>query len=225
VTAKGNLRVEVLEHKRTLHYPLSQVDEDRREEFASYCGKGPCECVEVVQYLDFKGPVPGFRQVNAVEHAAAQRVRCSVDNSDVHRQALQFAVSARFISTAFFELEYCHGCGGSCHGNTKLATYDAQTGRALAIGDWLKPGAVEALRQHMIQYVLKTYATEEDATYVRTQLAQELAARKIVDEGFYVENGTLYVDIDSFVLGCAGGSFYPVAVPRELIAPAFAALL
>ena len=105
VTAKGNLRVEVLEHKRTLHYPLSQVDEDRREEFASYCGKGPCECVEVVQYLDFKGPVPGFRQVNAVEHAAAQRVRCSVDNSDVHRQALQFAVSARFISTAFFELE------------------------------------------------------------------------------------------------------------------------
>ena len=41
----------------------------------------------------------------------------------------------------------------------------------------------------------------------------------------YVENGTVFVDLNSFALSCADGPFFPVPVPPALIGPAFAASL
>src|SRR5262249_11182304 len=159
---------------------------------------GKCDCTEEVQFLEFKGPVPGFRQVNAFEHAAGAQAKCSIANSNVIREAVRFDVSDRLISTAIFELEYCRTCGGSCHGHTVLATYDGRTGVSLRIGDVLKPGAVRALREHMADYVAKT-TVDKDAEgpsgreFTRARLGALLAQRSLIDEGLYVENGTVFV--------------------------------
>jgi hypothetical protein len=206
-----------------VRFPLAQATPEVREELASYCADGTCECAEDVQWLEFKGPVPGFRQVNALEHGAGQKMKCSVTNSNVSRQVLRFAVSGRYVSTAVHELEYCIGCNGSCHGHAVLATYDGPTGRSLIVRDVLKPDASNALKAHMIEYALKTYGSPEEAAFVRERLAVELSERQLPMQGFFVENDTVYVDLDSFVFSCASGSFFPVPVPRGLLAPAFSA--
>jgi hypothetical protein len=224
VTAKGDLRVEVLARKRSLSFPLT--GDETEEEFKASCVGGKCDCHEDVEHFDFKGPVPGFRQVNAAEAAAAAKVRCSIENSNVWRQARHFAVSPRLISTGFFELEYCHGCNGSCHGNMALTTYDAKTGRVLKLRDGLRADAVLALQQHMIGAATATATSELEKEGISRQLDSEFSSAKFLDRGIYVEKGAAYVDIDSFVvLGCAGGSFFPVAVPRVMLAPDFAVLL
>lgn len=220
VTAKGDLRVEVLARRRSVSFRLT--GDESEEDFKSSCSQGKCSCQEDVQHFDFKGPVPGFRQVNAAEMAAAAKTKCSIENSNVWRQARHFAVSKRFVSTGFFEMEYCHACNGSCHGAVALTTYDAQTGRVLTLRDALKADAVKALKRHMIDAALKTTATKDEGDYVRKQLGAELDQRPLLERGIYVENGTVYVDIDSFVFGCAGGSFLAVAVPRAMLTAAFA---
>jgi len=223
VTAKGNLRVEVVTRKRRVLIPLAGAATE--EDYTDSCPDGKCECTEIVQYFDFKGPVPGFRQVNADEFARAAKAKCSVDNSNVTREARRFAVSDAFVSTAFYELEYCRTCGGSCHGRTTLSTFDAQTGRALVLRDVLRPDAVAPLRAHMANYAAKAYADEVDRPAQRGFLAQELAQRPLLDDGFFVEDGKVFVDLDSFAFGCAGGSFYPVPVPPAMLTSAAAAKL
>src|SRR5262245_54847570 len=143
VMAKGNLRVEILTRKRELSFAPGPDDEP--------CyGGGKCVCGEVIEHLDIKGPVPAFREVNAAEErAAAAASKCSVENSTVTRSIDHYLVSPHFISIAAFELEYCHTCGGSCHGTTVLSTYDAANGRLLRVGDAVKADQIEALRRFM----------------------------------------------------------------------------
>ncbi len=222
VTVQGDLRVEVLARKRSLSFPL--LGDETEEEFKASCVDGKCDCHEDVEHFDFKGPVPGFRQVNAAEAAAAAKTKCSIENSNVWRQARHFSLSPAFISTAFFVLEYCHSCGGSCHGAMALATYDANTGGVLRLRDALRADAVQALQRHMINAAIGGVAqTAAEKKYLAKQLMSEFGAGQFLERGIYVESGAVYVDIDSFaVLGCAGGSFYPVAVPPAMLRAEFA---
>jgi hypothetical protein len=224
VSTDPDLRVEILTRHRQASFPLSTAP-DLSDELSAVCQGGRCLCNENIEYLDFKGAYPGFRQVNAAEHAAAIRQRCTVELSDVDRQIVRYEVTHRIVSIAAFELEYCHTCGGSCHGTTALAAFDAETGVTLRVRDALKPGAADALRRHMINFIVAKFGADAGEAYVRKQLGDELSRRPLLDEGLYAEKGTLYVNLDSFVLGCAGGSFYPVPVPPALIAPSFATLL
>src|SRR6185436_12873939 len=201
-------RVEVFTRQRTIFFPVPQGEAG--EELRTICTNGKCECAEHVQFFEFKGPHPGFRQVNDIERSAASKTHCSLENANVNRDALAFAVSAHLISTAISQLEYCHGCGGSCHGSTTLATYDEQDGRLLHVGDFLRPGAAEALRRHMVDYIVRKHGTEEGRAALGRRLAQDLAKRNLLDEGIYAERGTLYIDLNSFALSCADGSFHPV---------------
>lgn len=222
VTAKGDLRVEVLARRRSVSFPLTGAESE--EEFKASCADGKCTCQEAVEHFDFKGPIAAFRQVNAAEAAAAAKTKCSIENSNVWRRARHFAVSPHFISTGFFELEYCHSCNGSCHGAMALTTYDAKTGQVLKLRDALKADAVQALQRHMIETATKG-ATDSDAEkkYVAKQLESEFGSGPFLERGIYVENGVAYVDIDSFAVGgCADGAFYPVAVPRDMLTAAFA---
>jgi hypothetical protein len=221
VTTKGNLRVEVFTRKRSVSFPLASAGEDAKEEFASSCTAGTCACDENVQYFEFKGPVPGFRQVNARERAAADAMKCSIDNSTVMRAAGMFSVEGGLVSTAVYELEYCRTCGGSCHGHTVLATYDGKTGATLLVRDAIRANAVEALRRHIVDYVLATYVDEAERAAVRVRLTTAVAERGFLDEGIYVEGGTAFINLDSFVLSCADSSFFPVPIPAALIAPNF----
>jgi len=219
VMAKGNLRVEIITRKRELSFVPGPDDEPCH-------GGGTCVCGEVIEHLDFKGPVPAFRDVNAAEmRAAAAATKCSVENSTVTRSIEHYLVSPHFISIAAFELEYCHTCGGSCHGTTVLSTYDATNGRPLRAGDVVRPDQVEALRRFMADdFAAKNFSDQERAGRKKL-LVDELARRPLKDAGIYVENGTVFVDLDSFVMGCADGSFHPIAVPAVMLTPAAARLV
>jgi hypothetical protein len=220
VMAKGNLRVEILTQKRELSFVPGPDDEPCH-------GGGKCVCGEVIEHLDFKGPVHAFREVNAAEmRAAAAAAKCSVENSTVTRSIEHYLVSPHFISIAAFELEYCHSCGGSCHGTTVLSTYDAANGRLLRVGEVVKPDQVEALRRFMADdFAAKNFGDEDRAGGRKKLLVEELARRPLKDAGIYVENGTVFVDLDSFAMGCAGGSFHPIAVPVVMLTPAIARLV
>jgi hypothetical protein len=217
-------RVEIFTRRRTIFFPVPQGEAG--EELRLVCTNGKCACTEHVQFFEFKGPHRGFRQVNDAERRAASRTHCSLQNANVNRDALAFALSAHLISTAISELEYCHGCGGSCHGSTTLATYDEQDGRLLQVGDFLKPGSVQALREHMADYIAGKHG--EDSTNratLRTRILAELAKRALIDEGVYAERGTLYINLNSFALSCADGSFHPIPIPPGLIKPGLAGML
>lgn len=220
VSVGHDYRVEIFTRQRTIFFPVPHGDDG--EELRLICTSGKCECSEHVQFFEFKGPHQSFRVINDVERSAAGKTQCSLENASVTRDAVAFAISPHLISTAISELEYCHGCGGSCHGSTKLATYDEQDGRLLHVGDFLKTGAADALRRHMIEFAIAKYGAAAGDAYIRKQLGEELARRSLLDEGIYAEHGTLYINLDSFVLGCAGGSFYPIPIPAELLTASIA---
>lgn len=223
VTARGNLRVEVFVRESTAKYPMAPDDEN----YAGSCEDGKCECDEDVRWLEFKGPVPGFTQVNAAERAASKKTACSAENANVMRHPMQYAVARQTVSTAAFELEYCRTCGGSCHGATALATYNSKTGAAYRVRDVVKPNSLAALQKHMVDAGLAAYQPPGQHESERKILVPEIQRRgaALLDQGVYVEKGKVYVDLDYFLNGCADGSFYPVALPAQLIAPSFAALL
>jgi hypothetical protein len=185
VMAKGNLRVEILTQKRELSFVPGPDDEPCH-------GGGKCVCGEVIEHLDFKGPVHAFREVNAAEmRAAAAAAKCSVENSTVTRSIEHYLVSPHFISIAAFE-----------------------------------PDQVEALRRFMADdFAAKNFGDEDRAGGRKKLLVEELARRPLKDAGIYVENGTVFVDLDSFAMGCAGGSFHPIAVPVVMLTPAIARLV
>ncbi len=225
VSVMQGVRVErVTARKRTVSYPLKGLGSET-DDYTQSCPGGTCACDEDVEYLSFKGGAAGLRIISAREKRAASLANCSIDNSTVWREPQHVAVSATLVSISTFDLEYCQTCGGSCHCHTILSTYDIRSGKALRIGDVLKPGSVDALRRQLVDdFVLKNF-DEGDRARERAQFAQEFSARPLVDEGFYVENGTVYANMDSFALSCAAGSFFPVAVAAGLIDPSFAALI
>ena len=223
VTYGPDLRVEIVARKRQLTFPLSAELKDDPT-FDTACPRGKCACAELVERLDFKGPVPGFRQVNEAEWRASAAMKCSVENSSVSRQVLRFAVTKNFISTAVRELEYCHGCGGSCHGNGKLSAYDARSGGIVKLADAVDAGKLSDLKTRLIENFVAAHvdeAREATAKLVR----EDLDRSNFLEKGLYVEPSRVFVDLDTFALGCADGSFHPVEIPPEFLTPAFRARL
>jgi hypothetical protein len=217
-------RVEIFTRQRTIWFPVPEGEAG--EELRTICTDGKCRCDEHVQFFEFKGPHPGFRAVNDTERSAAAKTHCALENANVNRDTLAFSVSAHLISTAISQLEYCHGCGGSCHGHTTLAAYDEADGRLLHIGDFLRPDRVQALRQHMADYIVsKSGEDAANRAALRARILTDLAKRPLLDEGVYAERGTLYINLNSFALSCADGSFHAVPIPPALIKPGLAGML
>ena len=48
---------------------------------------------------------------------------------------------------------------------------------------------------------------------------------KTAADGLYVEGANVFINLDTFALSCADGSFHPVAIPRDFLKPAFRARL
>jgi hypothetical protein len=152
---------------------------------------------------------------------AAAGMKCSIDNSAVSREAQHFAVSAHFVSTAVFELEYCRTCGGSCHGRTVLATYDAAYGATVRLRDAVPLARMAALKLRLVDAFVFANFASRDRLLQRERLLKALASRSFADDGMYVERGKVFVNLDLFALSCADGSFYPLMVPAEFLTPSF----
>lgn len=224
VTAKGDLRVEIKTREGEYVFPMPP-DYSGEPVLAAACPDGKCVCREAVQHLDFKGPVPGFRQVNEDEMRAAAARTCSAANALVRRDVVRFAVTKRAVSIAVDELEYCHGCGGSCHGNTALKAYDAKTGATLTLRDAVAASNLGALRARLLNDFVTANFNESARHEQRKRLSDAFARAITLDAGLYVEPGSVFVNLDTFALGCADGSFHPVRIPREFLTRAFRARL
>lgn len=220
VTVNGDLRVEIRTREGEHVFPLPP-DYSEESDFANDCPGGKCVCGEFVQHLDFKGPVPGFRQVNEDEQRAAAARACSVENTHVRRDVNRFAVTKRTVSIAIGDVELCVGCGGSCHGHTALKSYDAKTGAALTLRDAIAPQKLEALRKRLGEDFV---AANFDKSLRERQgefSGEDFTSAVTLDAGLYVEPGGVFVNLDTFPLGCADGSFHPVRIPRTFLTRAF----
>jgi hypothetical protein len=218
VTVKGDLRVEI--KTRESEQVFAQPGDIEDTDLAGACANAQCVCRAFVQHLDFKGPVPGFRRVNEDEWRAAAAVTCSAENARVGREVVRFAVTKRTVSIAISDLEYCATCGGSCHGHTALKSYDAKTGAVLTLRDAIAPQKLAALRTRLAADFVAANG-EGARDYSRTILNNDLARTITLDTGLYVEPGAAFVNLDSFALGCASGSFHPVRIPRRFLTRAF----
>lgn len=207
------LRVEVITRERLLTL-RPRGDEEPP------CPDGNCACKEVVQHFDFKGPVPGFRAVNEAEGRAAAAIKCSTASNGVWRTAAKFSVTARTVSTAIFELDDCRGCNGSCHGTMRLSSFDGQTGERLVLADAVDPALLPALKARLIETFVAANASADSNAFMSKQLADDLN-RDLAREGVYVEKGAVFIDLNTFVLSCADGSFHPLAIPVEFLKPGF----
>lgn len=217
VAVKGDLRVEIKTREGEHVYPAPPGESD----VADACPNGKCVCREHVQHLDFKGPMPGFRQVNEDEQRASAARTCSPENAYVRRGVDRFAVTRRTVSIAIDEIEYCVGCGGSCHGRTALKSYDAKTGATLTLRDAIAPRKLETLRARLGEDFLAKYVDDRAREHQREFPSEDFARMVTLDADIYVEPGSVFVNLETFALGCAEGSFHPMQVPREFLTRAF----
>ncbi|MBP6013755.1 MAG: hypothetical protein KBA31_16125 [Alphaproteobacteria bacterium] len=217
VTVGGDLRVEVVTRERTLTL-RPRGDEEPP------CPDGKCVCKEVVQHFDFKGPVPGFRAVNDEEGRAAAATTCTTASNSVLRAAVKFSVTAQTVSTVIYELDDCRGCNGSCHGAVRLSSFDAKTGARLVLADAVVPQLLPALKARLIETFVAANAGADDKAFMRKQLANDLN-RDFAQDGVYVESGAVFVNLNTWVLSCAEGSFHPMAIPVAFLSPGFRARL
>lgn len=218
VSVGPDLHVEVKARKRVLEF--APADEDEIP-----CPENKCRCEEHVEHFDFKGPVPGFRAVNEVEFRAADATRCSIENATVMRTAERFAVTKRTVSTAIYQSEYCRGCSGSCRGHVRLSAYDAKTGAVLILADAVEPSRIEALTTRLVDTFVDANARTRDRVALRKMIMDDLDRRKLAKDSLYVEDANVFINLDTFALSCADGSFHPVAIPRDFLKPAFRARL
>ena len=221
VTVGRDLRVEVITRKRKFTFPIPPSED--RPDLDATCPNARCVCDKFVEHLDFKGPIPAFREVNAAERRSAAAMTCTMEDMYVHRTVERFEVTKSVVSTAVHELQYCHGCGGSCHGGTILSAYDAKTGAKLTLRDAIDPGTLEAVRARLVDDFVAANFEESKRDHKRKMLNEELAQRRLLDEGLYVEPGKVFFNLSTFALGCVSGSFHPVVIPPELLTPAFRA--
>ncbi|NDF11648.1 MAG: hypothetical protein EB060_02390 [Proteobacteria bacterium] len=184
------------------------------------CG-GACKCKAEVRYVHLEGKGAGIDAINSQEKQQAKKMRCSFDNTFVIRRPDFVSTSPTLVSTAIFNEEYCRDCGGGCHGNTLLATYDAAKGKKYVLGDVIAKGDLAAVKNDVSAEYTKRYVPQEQHDYVNKFLPKDIDRNLTPDAGIYVENDTVYVSVTSFTLGCAAGSFYPVPVPAKYIQPEF----
>jgi hypothetical protein len=233
ITHGAKVAIKTLSSK-TVVLPLPDGAREQLEELVGdveyACPHKHCSCEEDIKHLVFSGRSPGIVKINAREWHNATSNRCSLEDSSIIREPQYIYTSAVFISTAIFSESYCRGCGGSCHGNMLLATYDTETGREYKVRDIVSADNISTLEEAMITGAINHYVGPEDrpgqnVQSVKENIVQTLQSRSLSDAGLYVENGKAYVDIDSFIRGCVDGSFYPVEVPPGLIEEHFLALL
>jgi hypothetical protein len=94
-------------------------------------------------------------------------------------------------------------------------------GRLLGVGVLLKPDSVQALREHMTDHIASLWRGEDHESWSkwRESILAGLMKRNLLDAGVYAEGGTLYINLNTFPLSCADGSFHPIPIPRKLIKP------
>ncbi len=195
--------------------------------------EGSCSCSEGVYHLAFSGEARGLPGINAAEQQAAAGMQCSVADAFVTRQPMFAYASPVFVSKLIYNVNYCRGCGGSCHGNVTMATYDAQTGREVKLADAVAEKDLPALRKVLEQAFVERHVKKEGTsgeqekhiTHVKKSLPEHVRKNTEPGSPVYVEKGRLFVNIGGYVLSCSDGPFHPLEIPVAFLHEDFRQLL
>lgn len=190
-----------------------------------YCPESKCTCTADIKYLHFEGNSALIKKINQKEKQEANESECSINEESVVRRPDFVYTSNSFISTAIFNMQYCRECGGGCHGNTSLSTYNVATGQKYILSDIMDSKDLSKLRKDLKILFIKNYVSEDPIGYVKKFLQEDINSTVNLDLDLYVENDKIYININDFILGCSEGSFYPLPIPKKYIRPTFLKIL
>ena len=171
-----------------------------------------CHCEATVQYVRLEGREAGLATINAIERRDANGYTCSPDMASVARRVIAVSTSPDRVSIVTHTLMYCQGCGGSCHGNFELATYDARSGARVVVRDVVRADDLDALPDTLAGLFVARYGSDVDT---RRRVRHAFATPDVGQAGVYVESDKTWVNVDDFVFGCAPGNFFPVPIPAH----------
>lgn len=193
-------------------YPITVAAEDQYGDLTHYCVDQKCTCEESVKYVVVAGNGKGVYAINTRERENSELYqRCNFDYAYIQREPRYIYTSSKVVSTAIYELVFGRTSNGSCHGGIKLTTYDVNSGKPYLLGDVISKKDLAKLKAELSA----TFAAKHSTT------AKNIADTITDQSGIYIENNNIYVNLDSFILGCADGSFFPIPIPQNLILPEF----
>lgn len=192
-----------------------------RDEWYVWNGLQPpneVSCEANVVYPRITTSFPTADKVNAILLKMAEETRCSAELSNAWQQVHVAVLSGSLFSFHINRIPYPRGGNGSCHGNWESGIYDLESGRTVTLSDLVPEKNIQALRDYVIDY-WRNYGQDgikvED--YEIGQLEKRLQEKPLGFPIFY-EKGRIWMDVNEFMVGCAGGNSYPVELPARLIA-------
>jgi len=224
--------------KKSIDYPVTKKEfEDKlgveASEINRYCPNQKCTCEEKIGYFEFSGKPKGLDKINKTEKENSKKLSCNWEMSSIdHLSQFGFA-NLQLASVAIYEVEYGLGAGGSCHGHHKMKTYDAETGSQYILQNIIKTEYISKLNDALLKDFMARYAEnnineitddkekKEHLENIKKSVQKYLKETSVIEQGFVVENGKVYTNIDNFLFSCAEGNFFPVEVPKEFITPEF----
>jgi hypothetical protein len=215
------------------HYRASADDIDTRCQTADRQGRlhnaRVCRCEIDVQYVHLGGRQTGIERINKIERDAAKTYRCSAGMAIVGRRIGSVNTSPNLVSILAQGTDYCQGCGGGCHSDNQLITYDAQTGNEYFVSDAVETVDFPRLSDLFIENFMTRYGSrpedQDDREKIKAGAHDLLAMMDFRKTGIYVERGTVWVNLDGYLLSCSEGDLFPVQIPPSILKPEFLAKL
>lgn len=174
-------------------------------------------CESDVRYPVLTGTDEHIKHVNKAFLNLAEGSRCSSYYTVATLSPEVIEQSGTIISVLFHQMLYPWGGNGSCHGRWVPMVFDLQSGQQLSLKDVLDETDYPAVRKYVLSE-LESFSIDDRKidSYMLSDMAIRLD-KELTGFGFYIQNGHVYIELNSFLLSCADGNHLPVRLPSRFI--------
>jgi hypothetical protein len=198
------------------------------------CKNGTVECEEEIQYVQFqmlKNVAPSAKEnierVNKEQRQIIEEHHCKSNSAIVRFTPRYIYAHYPLISIIYHNLDYCLGCGGSCHSHDVVYTYNIENtfDGPLTMESILRREDYRRLKIILLKKLKERLALTKEQEQLWDQIHQKQVSDSLDKDfwqnGFFLEKGKIMVNIDGYFKSCADGSFNPVEIPQEFLRSEF----
>lgn len=160
---------------------------------------------------------PGSRRLNDLILKQAQAAACAKEFREAKFIPESIVLENNLISILFYRLQYPAGGNGSCHGGWQTVTADVRGGYVYMLSDLLDDKQLSAFYVYMSEKLSQLGEPDSRPSTKSIDLIIEELKNNPDKFGFYLQQGKLFLEVNSFLLSCAEGNHFPVEIPLQFI--------
>jgi hypothetical protein len=201
-------QTETLESGHFEYDPTKAMIETYGDSYRNKNGKYDCD--SDVKFIQIRYQSPFRDYINQRLKMGAEAARCQEDIDESYVSPTVTFSSPQLISVQYEITRLSTGGNGSCHTQYKYLTFDLQTGKEYKPADLLRAADFPKIKNDIIDF----FKSQEN-------LSLELLESHLDDDfwalDIYLDNGSLYIDMNDYLRSCADGPHFPFPISRKYL--------